>query len=93
MIATLSEPICWENVNFYEEVQKLMYPDGFHKAYNHGLWKLKTKLSASEWNAVRVYFQYYEKGDEVLQNVRYYGWATTNPVEVMKIIYRMRKLN
>ena len=93
MIATLSEPIRWENVNFYEEVQKLMYPDGFHKAYNHGLWKLKTKLSVDEWNAVRDYFQYYKEGDEVLQNVRYYGWATTNPVGVMKIIYRMRKLN
>ncbi len=78
------------NLNYHEEVCKLMFVDGFDKKANHGLWKLNQKLTMEEWGAVKEYFTFYEKGDKFLCNVKYFGWATVNPVKVMKIIYDMR---
>lgn len=76
--------------NCHEEVCKLMYADGFDKKSNHGMWKLKVKLTPDEWREVREYFQFYEKGDKNIKNAKYFGWATVNPVKVMKTILKMR---
>lgn len=76
--------------NYHEEVCKLMFADGFNKKENHGLWKLKVKLTPEEWGAVKEYFKFYTKGDEFIKNARYFGWATVNPVRVMEILIKMR---
>lgn len=89
---TLTQPR-WENINYHKEIEKLMYPDGFHKKKQHGLWKLKIKLNKKEWEAIKPLFQFYDKKEEennIIQNMTYYGWATIKPVQVMKILYTLR---
>lgn len=78
------------NMNYHEEVCKLMFADGFDQRANHGLWKLKVKISPAEWGAVKEYFNFYEKDDKFISNSKYFGWATVNPVQVMKILLKMR---
>ena len=81
--------INWENVDIYKEVCKRLYPDGFHKTLNHGLWKLKDKPSSEEWDEVKEYFTYYTSEDENINGGKYFGWATVHPVDVMKILYAL----
>lgn len=82
----------WEKINLYEEVTKLMYPDGFHKKAQHGLWKLKIKLNKEEWEEIKPLFNFYEKNEgEIVRNMKYYGWATINPVQVVKKLYSIRR--
>ena len=78
--------------DYYSEVIKLMYPDGYHMGERHGLWKLKEKLTQFEWGYVKPYFQYFKKTDEEVKNMKYYGWATTNPVKVMLLLKDLREL-
>lgn len=89
--ATLENPIQWDKLNIYEEVTKLMYQDGFNTIEQHGLWKLKAKLSREEWEAIKPLFHFYEKNKEQdnVKNMKYYGWATINPVEVIRTLYTM----
>ena len=77
-------------INFHHEVTKLMYPDGFHKTKNHGLWKLRHKLTPNEWNTVKEHFQYYHHNDKQISNSLYHGWMTTNPVKVMLKLRTLR---
>lgn len=86
-------PILWKQINYHKEVEKLMYQDGFHKTKNHGLWKLRTKLNNREWGAIKHLFSFYDKTSvqkNIIKNMKYYGWATVNPVEVIKILYQIR---
>ena len=69
--------------NYYEEVCKIMFQDGFHITENHGVWKLKKKLTPKEWGTVKQFFKYYNKNDENIRNSKYHGWMTTDPVSVM----------
>ena len=85
--------INWNKINSYKEVTKILYPDGFNKKEQHGLWKLKIKVSKEEWNKIKHLFQFYSKKEEQIKNMKYYGWATTQPVEVMKILYALRHNN
>ena len=77
-------------INYGKEVQKLLYQDGFDKKENHGVWKLKIKLNRFEWNSVKKYFNYYDKDDKFLANMVYYGWGTTQPVDVVKVLFSLR---
>lgn len=70
-------------MNIHKEVTKILFPDGFHSIENHGLWKLKTQLSNTEWDNVKEYFNYYSKNDKNIRNSKYGGWMTTKPVEVL----------
>ena len=85
----INNPIKWDKINYHKEVEKILYQDGFHKTKNHGLWKLKVKLTLEEWETVKPLFSFYEKTKNI-SNMKYFGWATIKPVEVMKIIYEMR---
>jgi hypothetical protein len=78
------------NINYYEEICKVMFHDGFNKKANHGLWKLKVKLSVDEWKEVANYFSYYTENDKNIKNMRYYGWATYQPVDVIKRLLELR---
>ena len=70
-------------MNFHKEVIKILYPDGFDHEANHGLWKLKKKLNKVEWESVKQYFKLYNHTNKNISNVKYFGWMTTNPVQVM----------
>lgn len=69
--------------NHHQEVCKILYMDGFDKEENHSLWKLKPKLSSEEWSKVKSFFKFYNHTDKNCQNVKYFGWMTTQPVQVM----------
>lgn len=77
-------------INYGKEVQKILYQDGFDEKENHGIWKLKIKLNRTEWESVKKYFNYYNKTDKSLSNVRYYGWGTTQPVNVVKTLFTLK---
>ncbi len=77
-------------INYGKEVQKLLYQDGFDKSKNHSVWKLKVQLDKVEWNSVKEYFNYYDKDDKFLSNMHYYGWGTTQPVNVVKVLFSLR---
>ena len=70
-------------MNFHKKVEKHMYMDGFHKGKNHTLWKLKKQLTPQQWEKVKQYFNCYNHTDKECSNVKYFGWATTEPVKVM----------
>ena len=70
-------------MNFHKKVEKHMYMDGFHKGKNHTLWKLKKQLTPQQWAKVKQYFNCYNHTDKECSNVKYFGWATTEPVKVM----------
>ena len=70
-------------MNFHKEVTQVLYPDGFDKKANHGLWKLKKQLNRKEWECVKEHFKFYNHTNKNLSNVQYFGWMTTNPVIVM----------
>lgn len=72
-----------KDFNVYEEVQKILFPDGFNVEEQHGLWKLKKTLSYDEWMKVKSFFKYYNHTDKNINNSKYYGWMTTQPVQVM----------
>lgn len=78
------------NINYHKEVCKVMFADGFNVKENHGLWKLKEKLTPDEWGAVKDYFSYYKIKDENVRNMKYYGWATYQPVDVIKRLLDLR---
>lgn len=77
-------------INYHKEICKLMFYDGFNIKANHGLWKLKIKLSKKEWKEVREYFSYYTPKEKYVRNMKYYGWATYQPVDVIKKLLDMR---
>ena len=77
-------------INYGEEVQKLLYQDGFDKNKNHGVWKLKVKLNRVQWDNVKKFFNYYNKNDKFLSNMVYYGWGTTRPVDVVKVLLSLK---
>lgn len=83
---TLKNPIQWKPTNLHQEVEKLMYQDGFHITKKHGLWKLKTRLTTEEWDKIKHLFQYYTKNTKIVKNMKYYGWATTKPVQVIQTL-------